>query len=128
MVSGMLRLMGAITTEVVDTGEMRDGRGRRTIPRARRLALIEAYRASGLSMAAFARRERLNYTTFAGWLQRNGPVPAGGPIRFAEVEMPALATSTAKGGPGLEVRLVDGTVLRGGRVGDLIALVRGLRS
>ncbi len=36
--------MGAITAEVLDTGEMRDGRGRRVIARAQRLALIEAFR------------------------------------------------------------------------------------
>ncbi len=58
--------MKTITAEMVDTGEKRDGRGRRVLPRAQRLALIEAFRASGMSMAAFARRERINYTTFAG--------------------------------------------------------------
>jgi hypothetical protein len=59
--------MGAITAEVVDTGEKRDGRGRRVLPRSQRLALIEAFRASGMSMAAFARRE--------GSIQRGHAVP-----------------------------------------------------
>jgi transposase-like protein len=120
--------MGAITTEVVDTGERRDGRGRRVIPRAQRVALIEAYRSSGMSMAAFARRERINYTTFAGWLHRLGSLAASSPIRFAEVKVPAIAAPSARSGHELEVRLADGTVLRGGRVADLIVLVRGLRS
>lgn len=120
--------MGTIIAEVVDTGEKRDGRGRRVFPRARRRALLEAYGASGLSMAAFARRERINYTTFAGWVQRAGTRAPGGAIRFAEVQAPALAVAAAPGGPGPEVRLADGTVLRGGRVADLIALVRALRS
>ncbi len=119
--------MGAITAEVVDTGEKRDGRGRRVIPRAQRLALIDTYRASGMSMAAFARRERINYTTFAGWMHRAGWVAPSSPIRFAEVKVPTMAASTLKGGSELEVRLADGTVLRGGRVADLIALVRALR-
>ena len=34
--------------------------------RARRLELIDAYRASGLTMAEFTRRDSLNYTTFVG--------------------------------------------------------------
>jgi len=119
--------MGAITAEVVDTGEKRDGRGRRVIPRGQRLALIEAFRASGVSMAAFARRERINYTTFAGWMHRAGSVAPSSPIRFAEVKVPTLAAWTAKASNELEVRLADGTILRGGRVADLIALVRGLR-
>ncbi len=96
--------MGAIIAEVVDTGEKRDGRGRRMIPRAHRLALVEAYRASGLSMAAFARRERINYTTLAGWVQRAGPVPAGSPIRFAEVKLPAMAAPSARAGNELNHR------------------------
>lgn len=124
----MLPRMGAITAEVVDTGEKRDGRGRRVIPRAQRLALIDAYRASGMSMAAFARRERVNYTTFAGWMHRAGSVAPSGPIRFAEVNVPRMAVSTPKAGNELEVTLPDGTTLRAGRVADLIALVRALRS
>ncbi|HEY0943925.1 MAG TPA: hypothetical protein VGD81_01615 [Opitutaceae bacterium] len=46
-------------------------------------------------------------------------------VRFAEV---ALPTSASTGGGGLEVRLADGTVVRGGRVEELAALVRALRS
>jgi hypothetical protein len=118
--------MGAITAEVVDTGEKRDGRGRRVLPRSQRLALIEAFRASGMSMAAFARRERINYTTFAGWMHRAGSMAPSSAIRFAEV--PTIPAPSAKNGNELEVRLPDGTLLRGGRVADLIALVRALRS
>jgi transposase-like protein len=118
--------MGAITAEVVDTGEKRDTRGRRVTPAERRLQMVAAYRASGATMAAFARRERINYATFAGWVakatQQSG---AKSPIRFAQVSLP-LASSAAAVDP-LEVRLADGTVLRGSRVGDLVALVRALR-
>ena len=120
--------MGVITAEVVDTGEKRDGRGRRAIPRAQRMELVDAFRASGMTMAAFARRERINYTTFAGWMHRAGSVAPSSPIRFAEMKMPTMAASTARGGTELEVRLADGTVVRGDRVADVIALVRALRS
>lgn len=119
--------MGAITAEVVETGERRDGRGRRVFPRAQRLALIEAYRASGVSMAVFARRERINYTTFAGWMHRAGAAPASAPIRFASVKVPVTAAFGRSSGD-VEVRLPDGTMLRGGRVADLAALIRALRT
>jgi len=121
--------MGAITAEIVDTGEKRDGRGRRVVPRARRLGIIEAYRASGLTMAGFARREGFNYTTFAGWIAKAGKAPATRvPIKFAEVQLPAMRRAVPEPGQQLEVQLPDGTVLRGGRVPDLVALVRALRS
>ncbi len=98
------------------------------MPRAQRLALIEAYRASGLTMAEFARREVINYTTLAGWMAKAGKAPAEkSAIQFAEVQLPMRATP-ARPTSELEVRLADGTVLRGGRVADLVSLVRALRS
>ena len=118
--------MGAITAEVVDTGEKRDTRGRRVTPAERRLQIVAAYRASGLTMAAFARRERINYATFAGWVAKaTAQGGAKAPIKFAQVMLP-LGASAATVDP-LEVRLVDGTVLRGSRVSDLVALVQALR-
>jgi hypothetical protein len=62
--------MGAITTELVEDGEKRDNRGRRRAPAARRAELVKAYEDSGLTMAAFARREGLNYTTLAHWVMK----------------------------------------------------------
>ena len=117
--------MGAITAELVDTGEKRDTRGRRVTPSERRLQLVAAYRASGVTMAAFARRERINYATFAGWVAKaTSPGSAKGPIKFAQVALPLAARTVDP----LEVRLADGTVLRGSRVNDLVALVRALRA
>lgn len=37
---------------------------------ARRAQLLAAFDRSGLSAAAFARQQALNYTTFCGWRQR----------------------------------------------------------
>jgi len=48
------------------------------------------------------------------------------PVRFAEVRLPRPAIGGPA--PGLEVRLVDGTVVRGTNAGELAALVRALRS
>lgn len=120
--------MGAITTELVDTGEKRDARGRRVTPAERRLQLVEAYRAGGTTMAAFARRERIKYATFAGWVAKAGRgAVTKRPIRFAEVQLPLPAPSGAADDR-LEVRLPDGTVLRGACVADVVALVQALRA
>ena len=115
--------MGTIAAEVVDTGEQRDRRGRRRVPREQRRKLIEAYRASGLTMAEFARREAINYTTLAGWMARAGrEVARPRPMAFAQVQLPP----TAAGQP-LEVRLADGTIVRGGSADEVAAVVRALR-
>ena len=119
--------MGAITTEVVDTGEKRDRRGRRMTPGDRRAQMVQVYRASGMTMAAFARRERINYATFAGWVakaQRTALVKPS--IKFAEMTFPFAPTAAPV--DQLEVRLPDGTVLRGNRLVDVVALVRALRT
>ncbi|WP_404424255.1 IS66 family insertion sequence element accessory protein TnpA [Nibricoccus sp. IMCC34717] len=117
--------MGAITAEVVDTGEKRDTSGRRVSNAERRREMVEAYRASGLTMAAFARRERINYATFAGWVAKaaSGKL-AKAPIHFAEVALPHVA----RGAERLEVRFADGTIVRGERVAEVAALVRALRT
>ena len=139
------------TTELIDTGEKRDALGRRHTPRERRAELLAAYRQSGLTQTAFARREGIRYSTFCTWAQverRSGGLPpaqpgrkrprrAGSPavrppgrINFAEaclpgqVGLPAVAAAV----PGLEVRLPDGTLLRGGSAVELAALVRALRA
>jgi transposase-like protein len=120
--------MGAITAELVDTGEKRDSRGRRVTPVERRGQVVQAYRASGMTMAAFARRERINYATFAGWVTKAGRSGiTKRPVQFAEVRLPFPAPSAATDDR-VEVRLPDGTVLRGARVMDLVALVRALRA
>lgn len=118
-----------MTAELVETGEKRDTRGRRVTPAERRSELVEAYRRSGLTMAAFARREGINYTTFAHWVTKAPRAAAGKePVKFAELRLPLSSPVPEPAGERLEVRLPDGTVLRGGRVADVVALVRALRS
>ena len=120
--------MGAITAELVETGEKRDSRGRRVTPGARRAQLVEAYGKSGLTMAEFARREQLNYATFAGWVAKaQRAAGTGRAIEFAEVRLPFAPPNAGRGDP-LEVRVPDGTVLRGGGVAEMAALIRALRS
>lgn len=121
--------MGTIVAEVVDDGEKRDGRGRRLTAAVRRAEVVRAYRASGLTMAAFARRERIKYPTFAGWVCKTAKQhPARRTaIDFAEVRLPLMAPSSDSVGDWLEVRLPDGTVVRGARIEELAALVRALK-
>ena len=120
--------MGTIVAEVVDDGEKRDGRGRRLTAAARRAEVVRAYRASGLTMAAFARRERIKYPTFAAWVWKAAKEPGRrSAIDFAEVRLPLLAPPGEATSERLEVRLPDGTVVRGARVEELAALVRALK-
>lgn len=119
--------MGSITAELVETGEKRDARGRRVTPAERRTQMVQAFQTSGLTMAGFARREGVKYPTFAGWVvkaQRRGAPKSG--MKFTEVRLPALAVPREP--VPLEVHLPDGTVLRGGRPGELAELVRALRA
>jgi transposase-like protein len=116
------------TAELVDTGETRDQLGRKITPRARRAELVAIWQQSGLTQAAFARREGVRYPTFASWVQqarqtgsqREAPVPK---VRFAEVQVPA-----ALGVPAVEVRLGDGTVVRGTSAQAVAAVARALRA
>lgn len=127
------------TTELVETGEKRDTLGRRRTPLARRAELLAAFRQSGLTQTAFARQEGIRYSTFCTWAQaereagRLPMAPAGRKrrrrstpaVRFAEVKVGLPAAMTA---PGLEVRLPDGTLLRGTNAGELAALLRALKA
>ena len=82
-------------------------------------------------MAAFARRESIKYATFAHWVlkaQKATAAPAKPRIKFAELQLPFPAAAPAPASESLEVRLPDGTVLRGTRAADLADLVRALRA
>ena len=119
--------MGTTQAILVETGDKRDGRGYRIATVARRVELVAQYRQSGLTMAAFARRESLAYSTFAGWVIKSDRAqasdrPSPAPVRFAQVQLPPTASTS-----GLEVRLIDGTVLRGSSASELASLVRALR-
>ncbi len=102
------------------------------MPEARRRGLVAEYLRSGLTRMEFARRAGVKYTTLYNWVQHAEPqTPAvavqaghtrGKPlVNFTEV---ALPVGTAGG---WEVRLADGTVIRGAGREDLAALVGALR-
>ena len=117
-------------TEWVDTGEKRDGRGRRMVPAKERAALIEAYGKSGMTQRAFAQREGINYYTFIDWLQRvraRGVMamrPAAETPRFQELNLAAMVPAkTAM----LEVTLPGGMTVRGENAVAVAELVRALQ-
>lgn len=58
------------TTELIDTGERRDTLGRVVVPKERRQELVSGWRTSGLTQAAFAKREGVRCPTFAHWAQQ----------------------------------------------------------
>jgi transposase-like protein len=120
--------MGAIATEIVDRGEKRDVRGRRVFPREERGRLLELYHSSGMTVAEFARRESINYSTMAGWVARSSKATSVRPMRFAEVHLPVQRAEPSRPDDRLEIQLTDGTVLRGSNVKDVIAVLRALRS
>jgi len=118
--------MASITTELVETGAKRDGRGRRIVTAMERAALLFAYQRSGLTQRAFAQREGVKYSTLTAWLQGRRHAGRPGPrrkIHFTEVPM-----TRAPAVIGLAVQLPDGVVIRGGSVSEIAELVRALRS
>jgi transposase-like protein len=119
--------MDTLRTELIEDGAKRDRRGRRILPAERIEALVSEYRASGLTQAAFARREGLKYPTFAGWVNARraqaGRSTGGSAVRFAQLQLPPDSTAPAE----LSVSLPDGLVVRGSEVRALAALVRALR-
>lgn len=122
--------MGTTAALLVETGDKRDGRGYRIATLARRAEMVAEYRRSGMTMAAFARRESLAYSTFAGWVWKSDRVrgsdrATASPVRFAQVQLPGVAAGSAAS---LEVRLLDGTVVRGSSATELALLVRALRT
>jgi transposase-like protein len=77
--------MATITTELLSEETKRDKRGRRITPPRRRAELVAAYRSSGLTMEAFARRKGIKRTTLAKWAYLHGRrSPA---VRFAELKV-----------------------------------------
>ena len=115
----------------METGEKRDQLGRRITPATRRAELVAAWRTSGLTQAAFARREGITYSSFAAWVQaarlRPAATAAAKPdlasVRFVEANLPLPVPPAFA----LCVRLPDGTELRGQRACDLAELLRALR-
>jgi len=116
------------TTELVETGEQRDRRGRKLTPTARREELVALWRQSGLTQAEFARREGVRYPTFATWVQRQGPGPARAKAAAAKPRFAEVRVAGGVPGPAVEVCLPDGTLVRGTNAAAVAAVMRALRT
>ena len=116
--------MGAILTELVETGEKRDRRGRRIVAEDHRQAIVAACAKSGLTQRAFAEREGIKYHTLVEWLYRARHRKAAKPRpRFRELSLETvLARPTV-----LEVTLPNGLVVRGSSAAAVAELVRALQ-
>lgn len=113
--------METLTTELVETGEKRDRRGRRLALAQTRTAAVAAYERSGLTQAAFAQREGIKFHTFTHWLRVERARKPTSPA-FAEVKLGPARPASA-----MEVALPNGVVVRGGDIEQLVALVERLR-
>lgn len=112
---------------MVNAGALKSSKRFSGIPRTRvdgqrRARLLAAFDRSGLSAAAFARRQKLNYTTFCGWRHRRTKSKAR--PAFVEVELPGPAMV----GPvtielGKVARL---TMTSAGQIGLVAALIQAL--
>ena len=115
-------MIRTVSTELVETGEKVDAKGRKIADTTRRAEVLSAYAKSGLTQAAFARQEGVKYSSLVRWLamsRRRQVVAAKPPVRFAEVRLGARA-------PGLEVGLPNGIVIRGGDVVQIAAMIKAL--
>ena len=125
-----------ITADLVADETKRDTTGRRITPKARREELLAAYEQSGLTQAEFARREAINYHTFASWVYdrrgRDGTavgLGTGAQIKFAEVSLPpASPRELSPSADALSVTLPDGLVVRGADALAMATLVKALRA
>jgi transposase-like protein len=116
--------MKLITTEVVDTGEKKDGQGRRLIRAQERTALLAAYEQSGLTQKAFAQREGIKFSTFTAWLLRyRQQGAAAAKPAFTEVRLAEARPSWP-----VEIALPNGIVIRAQAPERVVELVGALRS
>jgi transposase-like protein len=113
--------MTTITTELEE--QKRDRQGRRITPAARRAELVEGYRASGLTMEQFARREGINRLTLAKWCHLHGRGAGPRPMNFTEVKLgPPGPVSWA-----FELMLPNGWVVRAADASALAQLLHVTR-
>jgi transposase-like protein len=107
--------------ELIDVDIKRDEKGRRITPPARRAEVVAAYRASGLTMVQFARREGMKYLTLAKWSSQERR-RSQAPVRFEEMKLGMPAAGWA-----YEVTLPNGLVVRAASAGALVELLERIR-
>jgi len=118
--------MITIETEVQD--EKRDRRGRPITSAARREELVEGYRASGLTLEQFAKREGINWHTLSKWCYQNGRGGRAKTLNFAEVKLgPSTPIAGAVPAWAFELTLPNGWVVRAADASGLAQLLNVIR-
>jgi len=112
-------MMTTIAPDVLDKDSKRDRQGRRITPAARRAELVAGYRASGLTMEQYARREGINRLTLAKWVCRQGQSGEMKAVKFAEVKLPVPAIPRWA----FELTLPNGWVVRAADAAGLAQLL-----
>ena len=99
----------------------RDRQGRPITTAERRAELVAGYRASGLTMEQFARREGIKWTTLAKWVYLRDKRGGGEdkPVRFAEVKVPVPAAPRWA----FELTLPNGWIVRAADAAALAQLL-----
>jgi len=106
--------------EVITEDFKRDERGRRITPPARRAELVAAYRASGLTMAQFARREGINALTLAKWTSLAAKTKPA--VHFTEVQLSLPSAAWP-----YEVTLPSGVTVRAASAPALVQMLELIR-
>ena len=113
--------MTTITTELMDKEMKRDRQGRQITTAERRAELVAGYRASGLTMEQFARREGIKRTTLAKWVYvRDTRGDEAKPVRLCEVKLPASSRWA------FELTLPNGWIVRAADAAALTMLLSGI--
>jgi transposase-like protein len=111
--------MTTITAELVKAEGKRARDGRTITPAARRAELVAGYRASGLTMEQYARREGIKRHTLAKWVFLQYRGARCGAVRFAEVKLPVVTRWA------FELTLPNGWIVRAADAGALAQLLNG---
>jgi transposase-like protein len=115
--------MATTGAELLTEEGKRDQRGRRITSAPRRAELLEAYRASGLTMKQFGRQEGINPFTLAKWATNAGRRGVRGSVQFAEMKVGfPMASSWV-----LEVTLPNGLPVRAANAAALVELLSLVR-
>ena len=116
--------MVTIPAELLDLETKRDRKGRKITPAPRRAELVAGYRASGLTMEQFARREGINRLTLAKWVFLQDRDRGARAVRFAEMKVGLPLTA----GWAFEVTLPNGLAVRAASAAALAELMTLVRS
>lgn len=111
----------------------RDSIGRKLYSKATRESLIQKFRASGLSQAAFARQEKIHWTTLNTWLRKDEGSTESAKfdeqIQFQEISLSQSSFGSPSGFP-VRILLEDKVLLEVSLhdLPELVTLISSMRT